>query len=57
MSNVLQQTPTAIYSTHFYLQNKTSNNKIHQEVFEEFHLKGGAKCKYEVFRNAPEIVG
>ena len=45
--------PTAIYSTHFYLQNDNSNYEIHQEVFEELHHKGGAKCKYEVFRKPP----
>ena len=44
---------TVNYSTHFYLQNETSSNKIHKEIFEELHRKGGAKCKHEVFRNAP----
>ena len=39
-----KNTPTASYSTHFNLQNETSNNKIHQEVFEELHHKDGAKC-------------
>ena len=38
----LQNIPKANYSTHYYLQNETSNNEIHQEVFQELHGKGGA---------------
>ena len=48
-----RKTPTANYSTHFNLENETSNNKIHQEVFEELHRKGSALCKKKVFRSAP----
>ena len=40
-------------NTQIHLQEETSNNKIHQEVFFELLRKDGAKCKYDVFRNAP----
>ena len=42
-----KNTPTASYSTHFNLQNETSNNQIRQEVFDQLHRKGGATCKKE----------
>ena len=34
-------------------ENETSNNEIDHTIFEESHRKGGAKCKHEVFGNAP----
>ena len=52
MERYTKKVPTENYSTHFYLQNETSNNEIHQEVFEKLHRKGDAMWKYEVFRNA-----
>ena len=47
------KTPRTNYSTHFDHQNETSNNKIHQEHFNELRRKCGANCNYKVFRNAP----
>ena len=35
--------PTENCSTYFYLQNETSNNKIHQEAFEVLHRIGDFK--------------
>ena len=43
-----------LYIKQFYLKNETSNNKIHQKVFEELYLKSGAKCKFYVFRKVIE---
>ena len=50
---VYRENLTANFSTHSYVENETSNDKIHQEVFEELHRKVGAKCICEVFRSAP----
>ena len=41
------KTSAANYSTNFYVQNETSNNEVHQEVFEELHREGGVKCVQE----------
>ena len=53
MKRCTQKNPTTNDSTHCYLYNWKSNDKIHQEVFEQLHRKGGAKLKHKVFRNAP----
>ena len=50
--NGLRKDLTAKYITHFHLQSVTSNNEIHQEIFEDLHRKCGANCKYEVCRSA-----